>query len=189
MATGSNIRVGDAERDATATQLREHYATGRLTLDELNERLDQTFKARTGADLNAVMRDLPPMGSPWAGTTAATGGFGADDQSPRTSHQLGGGQSQWGPQAPGGQSQWGGPGDQGNGFGARRGGLSAVASMIPVLLAMAALFVLGGLFAFGFGGGRPLGIVFFLAAVALIRRLFGGRRRYGRRGGRCGRPW
>ena len=26
MATGSNIRVGDAERDATATQLREHYA-------------------------------------------------------------------------------------------------------------------------------------------------------------------
>ena len=27
MATGSNIRVGDAERDAIATQLREHYAT------------------------------------------------------------------------------------------------------------------------------------------------------------------
>ena len=32
MATGSNIRVGDADRDATATQLREHYAAGRLTL-------------------------------------------------------------------------------------------------------------------------------------------------------------
>jgi Domain of unknown function (DUF1707) len=187
MATGSNIRVGDAERDATATQLREHYATGRLTLDELNERLDQTFKARTGADLNAVMRDLPPMGSPWAGATAGTGGFGASGQSPRTSHQLGGSQSQWGPQAPGGQ--WGGQGDQGNGSGARRGGLSAVASLIPVLLAVGALFVLGSLFAFGFGGGRPLGIVFFLAAVALIRRLFGGRRGFGRRYGRCGRRW
>ena len=73
MATGSNIRVGDAERDATATQLREHYATGRLTLDELNERLDQTFKARTGADLKAVTRDLPALGSPWAGATAAGG--------------------------------------------------------------------------------------------------------------------
>jgi hypothetical protein len=192
--------VGDAERDATATQLREHYATGRLTLDELNERLDQTFKARTGADLNAVMRDLPPMGSPWAGATAATGGSGAGGQSPRTGRQLGsgqsqwgpqapGGQSQWGPQAPGGQSQWGGQGNQGNEFGARRGGLSAVASVIPVLLAMAALFVLGGLFVFGFGGGRPLGIVFFLAAVALIRRLFGGRRGFGRRSGRCGRHW
>jgi hypothetical protein len=44
MATGSNIRVGDAERDAVATQLREHYGDGRLTLDELNERLDQTLR-------------------------------------------------------------------------------------------------------------------------------------------------
>ena len=54
MATGSNIRVGDAERDAVATQLREHYGDGRLTLDELNERLDQTLRARTAADLTAV---------------------------------------------------------------------------------------------------------------------------------------
>jgi hypothetical protein len=59
MATGYNIRVGDADREATATQLREHYADGRLTLDELNERLDQAFAAKTRADLNAVMRDLP----------------------------------------------------------------------------------------------------------------------------------
>ena len=59
MATGYNIRVGDAEREVTASQLREHYADGRLTLDELNERLDQAFAAKTRADLNAVMRDLP----------------------------------------------------------------------------------------------------------------------------------
>jgi hypothetical protein len=59
MATGYNIRVGDAERETIAGQLREHYADGRLTLDELNERLDQTFAATTRADLNAVMRDLP----------------------------------------------------------------------------------------------------------------------------------
>ncbi len=59
MATGFNVRVGDADRDAIAAQLREHYADGRLTLDELNERLDQTFAARTTDDLNAVMRDLP----------------------------------------------------------------------------------------------------------------------------------
>ena len=64
MATGFNVRVGDADRDAIAAQLREHYADGRLTLDELNERLDQTFAAKTTADLYAVMRDLPHVPRP-----------------------------------------------------------------------------------------------------------------------------
>jgi hypothetical protein len=64
MATGFNVRVGDADRDAVAAQLREHYADGRLTLDELNERLDQTFAAKTTADLNTVMRDLPHVPRP-----------------------------------------------------------------------------------------------------------------------------
>jgi hypothetical protein len=75
MATGFNVRVGDADRDAIAAQLREHYATGRLTLDELNERLDQTFAAKTTADLNAVMRDLPhvprPADAPLVGSTGS----------------------------------------------------------------------------------------------------------------------
>jgi hypothetical protein len=73
MATGFNVRVGDADRDAIAAQLREHYADGRLTLDELNERLDHTFAAKTTADLDAVMRDLPhvprPVGAPLVGST------------------------------------------------------------------------------------------------------------------------
>ena len=67
MATGFNVRVGDADRDAVAAQLREHYADGRLTFEELNERLDQTFAARTRADLNAVVRDLPSSARPIAG--------------------------------------------------------------------------------------------------------------------------
>jgi Domain of unknown function (DUF1707) len=168
MATGSNIRVGDAERDAVATQLREHYATGRLTLDELNERLDQTFRARTGADLKAVMRDLPPAGN--SGATAPGGPGGAQDR------------------------PWGGHGSWDGGFGGRRHGLSAVGALIPVVLGLWALLALAGLFAFGFAGGRPLAIVFILAALAMIRRLFGGRRRYGRPfgapyGRRCGRRW
>jgi DUF1707 SHOCT-like domain len=73
MATGFNVRVGDADRDAIAAQLREHYADGRLTLDELNERLDHAFAAKTTADLDAVMRDLPhvprPVGAPLVGST------------------------------------------------------------------------------------------------------------------------
>ena len=67
MATGYNVRVGDADREAVAAQLREHYADGRLTLEELNERLDQTFAAKTKADLNTVMRDLPQATRPTAG--------------------------------------------------------------------------------------------------------------------------
>ena len=67
MATGYNVRVGDADREAIAAQLREHYADGRLTLDELNERLDQTFAAKTRADLNTVMRDLPYAAQPGIG--------------------------------------------------------------------------------------------------------------------------
>jgi len=74
MATGYNVRVGDAEREATAAQLREHYADGRLTLDELNERLDQTFAAKTRADLNTVMVDLPYSASAGSfGTSAYPG--------------------------------------------------------------------------------------------------------------------
>ena len=67
MATGYNVRVGDADREAVAAQLREHYADGRLTLEELNERLDQAFAAKTKADLNTVMRDLPQAARPAAG--------------------------------------------------------------------------------------------------------------------------
>lgn len=59
MVPGPNMRVGDAEREAVASQLREHYADGRLTLDELNERLDLALSAKTRADLNGVLRDLP----------------------------------------------------------------------------------------------------------------------------------
>ena len=66
MATGYNVRVGDADREAVTAQLREHYADGRLTLEELNERLDQAFVAKTKADLNTVMRDLPQATRPGA---------------------------------------------------------------------------------------------------------------------------
>jgi hypothetical protein len=34
----SQLRVSDQDRDEAALQIREHYAAGRLTDDELNER-------------------------------------------------------------------------------------------------------------------------------------------------------
>ena len=60
-AMGSPLaqRVSDAERDETVTLLREHLVVGRLTLDEFSERVGSVLQARTRADLEAVMADLP----------------------------------------------------------------------------------------------------------------------------------
>jgi len=66
MATGRDLRIGDAEREAAATELREHYAQGRLTLEEFNQRLDAVFKAATQRDLNLLTNDLPHATAPSA---------------------------------------------------------------------------------------------------------------------------
>ena len=54
-----DIRVSDAERERVAERLREHYAAGRLTSDELDERVSAALTAKTYAELRAVMKDLP----------------------------------------------------------------------------------------------------------------------------------
>ena len=54
-----DLRIGDAERDATMAQLREHFVAGRLTLDELTERLDLALAAKTQGHIEGLMADLP----------------------------------------------------------------------------------------------------------------------------------
>jgi uncharacterized protein DUF1707 len=54
-----SLRVSDAEREEVATLLRDHAAEGRLTPEELDERLERAFSARTRGDLDALMTDLP----------------------------------------------------------------------------------------------------------------------------------
>jgi hypothetical protein len=56
------MRVGDTERDAAAADLGEHYTAGRLTLDELHERLEAVFAANTFGQLARIMSDLPGPG-------------------------------------------------------------------------------------------------------------------------------
>jgi hypothetical protein len=56
------MRIGDAERDAAAADLGEHYTAGRLTLDELQERLAAVFEAKTFGQLAGIMSDLPGPG-------------------------------------------------------------------------------------------------------------------------------
>jgi len=55
------LRIGDAERDAAAADLGEHYVAGRLTLDELHHRLGDVFSARTYGQLTRIMADLPRL--------------------------------------------------------------------------------------------------------------------------------
>jgi class 3 adenylate cyclase len=52
-------RVADADRDRTVALLRDHVVEGRLTLDEFSERMGSALQAKTRADLEAVMADLP----------------------------------------------------------------------------------------------------------------------------------
>ena len=59
MAYDPNLRASDADRDRTASLLREHLAAGRLTADEFNERLDRAFAARTVGEIDALLKDLP----------------------------------------------------------------------------------------------------------------------------------
>jgi hypothetical protein len=53
------LRASDADRDDVADQLREHAATGRLTLDEFGERLERCYAAQTYGDLDPLIEDLP----------------------------------------------------------------------------------------------------------------------------------
>jgi hypothetical protein len=71
------MRVSDADRERVAERLREHFAAGRLTSEELDERVTAALGAKTAGELQTVLSDLPepaPAGPqpgqvppPWAG--------------------------------------------------------------------------------------------------------------------------
>lgn len=58
------MRVGDADRDATITILRNAFAEGRLDQAELDDRLGRAHIAKTNADLAALTTDLPRPATP-----------------------------------------------------------------------------------------------------------------------------
>ena len=53
------LRIGDAEREAAVSALGEHYAAGRLTKQEYDERADRALAARTQMELFPLFADLP----------------------------------------------------------------------------------------------------------------------------------
>ncbi len=59
MEDQQGLKVSDEEREAAAREIREHFAAGRLTDDELSERLHDVYRARTVAELRRLGDDLP----------------------------------------------------------------------------------------------------------------------------------
>lgn len=58
-----HLRISDADRHAVAERLREAAGEGRIDLEELDERLEQTYAAKTYGDLVPLTADLPLGGA------------------------------------------------------------------------------------------------------------------------------
>jgi hypothetical protein len=54
------LRASDSEREQVSVALRQACAEGRLTLEELSDRIDRTYAARTSSELAELTQDLPP---------------------------------------------------------------------------------------------------------------------------------
>ena len=52
-------RIGDADRDRAVAALGDHYAAGRLTVEEFDDRSSRAWQARTAQDLAPLFADLP----------------------------------------------------------------------------------------------------------------------------------
>jgi hypothetical protein len=59
MTESLDTLVADSDRSTVADELRQHYDSGRLTLDEFEGRLAEVHAARTRGDLEQALRQLP----------------------------------------------------------------------------------------------------------------------------------
>jgi hypothetical protein len=64
MARRSTLRASDADRERIAERLRNAASEGRLLAEELEQRLDAAFSARTYGELDPLVADLPEKGLP-----------------------------------------------------------------------------------------------------------------------------
>jgi len=61
MADAADLRVSDQERERAVQEIQQHFAAGRLTQDELDERVQAAYRAQTQDGLAALRRDLPRL--------------------------------------------------------------------------------------------------------------------------------
>jgi hypothetical protein len=67
-------RASDSEREAVVARLRHAAGEGRLTVDELDERIDAAYAATTRAELEPLTADLPDAPMPTATAAAPAAG-------------------------------------------------------------------------------------------------------------------
>jgi uncharacterized membrane protein len=151
MVARPDLRIGDADREASAVSLREHYAQGRLSLEEFNQRLDAIFAATTQGQLDHITRDLPHVSPPSVPL-------------PVTSSAL--------PPGGSGRRQYGGHGSRAH-SGPRLGMVSGLTIMLAIWLVVVATLH----FRFPLPGGFSILLAGLVIVRSLLRRIFGGRRR------------
>jgi hypothetical protein len=61
MADAPDLRASDEQRERAASDIREHFAAGRLSEEELSERVQAAYAARTQGELSALLADLPAL--------------------------------------------------------------------------------------------------------------------------------
>ena len=189
MATQPSLRIGDRERDAVAAELQEHYAHGRLTLEEFNQRLDAVFAAKTQADLSRLTADLPHVRSGGAPLPSSRTGRSPSLASGLPVSRWAGGNSWPGPVpasavSSGGAwpvSGWSGRswhGGNSSGRNRHRGGFAAFSSLLAAVASRLLVYhvLLVGVH-FAWPGRVGLLVAIFTIIRGLLRRIFRGARR------------
>jgi hypothetical protein len=60
----ASLRASDADPERVVEALREHHVEGRLDAEELAQRVDRTYAAKTLGELDEITTDLPPIQAP-----------------------------------------------------------------------------------------------------------------------------
>ena len=75
MANREKMRAADADRDRVVERLNIAYSEGRLSKDEYDGRLENALSARTYADLDQLVTDLPAARATAVTPVAKTNGL------------------------------------------------------------------------------------------------------------------
>jgi DUF1707 SHOCT-like domain len=203
MATQPSLRIGDREREATAAELREHFAHGRLTLEEFNQRLDAVFGAKTQRDLSRITADLPHVRTGGAPLPSARTRPGQQFTSGSAAGWPGGGRPASGPAAAGpaqpsaaspaptwpgsaapgngwSGGSWSGDGWQGQSSSGQRGRRGGYGAFVTLVAAIASLLLVYDVILVGWQipwvGRAGLLVAIFSVIRGLLRWIFGGGR-------------
>jgi Domain of unknown function (DUF1707) len=61
MPEDPGLRASDEQRERAAGDIREHFAAGRLDEDELDQRVQAAYAAKTQRELASLLADLPQL--------------------------------------------------------------------------------------------------------------------------------